>query len=186
MEKQKELGEKMLTEDEVNGMINDPATIETHEQAIEIMDILNQEISSIQSQIDAAQIRSNAKPMDLDEENWLKRASFACSIRKREYHKVCQRDKEIRGTKGKAFTPPKHTPEEKILKQQRLLEEAQVKKAKRLLEIETQKRIQSEAAERNRQMKIQESFYYKFSQAAHDFLDENTYAEICNRAYKII
>lgn len=137
------MSEPLLTDDEVTALIEDPAKITTHEIAMHVITVLDSEIASIQAQVDAAIIESNAKPLTEDRQAWLRRASYAGAIRKGQRHRVTQRDKEIRGTKNPANMEPKVSKEEKLLKHQRLLEEAQARKAKSLFAIEQLKTEQA-------------------------------------------
>lgn len=118
-----------LTDDDVDRFIADPALITTHEQALEILETLDDEIANIQAQVDAAQIESNAKPLSPDRLAWVQRASYACAMRRNMRHRVMQRDKELRGTKswgGKPKDPDKK--EANIVKQRRLAGEVEIRR----------------------------------------------------------
>ena len=118
-----------LTDDDVDRFIVDPALILTHEHALEVLAVLDDEIASIQAQIDAAQIESNAKPLAPDRLRWVRRASYAAAMRRNDRHKIYQRDKELRGTKNFGGNPPDHTKKEaNLIKQQRLADEAATRK----------------------------------------------------------
>jgi len=117
-------------DDEVDRFIADPALIVTHETALEVLAVLDDEIASIQAQVDAAQIESNAKPMSHDRLQWLQRASYAAAMRRNERHKIMQRDKELRGTKNWGGNPPDPTKKEaNLLKQKRLADEVAIRRA---------------------------------------------------------
>jgi len=119
-----------LTDDDVDRFIADTALITAHEQALEILEMLDDEIASIQAQVDAAQIESNAKPLSHDRLAWVQRASYACATRRNMRHRVMQRDKELRGTKswgGKPKDPDKK--EANLVKQQRLADEVAIRRA---------------------------------------------------------
>lgn len=125
-----------MTDDDVDRFIADPALITTHEQALEILETLDDEIASIQAQVDAAQIESNAKPLSPDRLAWVQRASYACAMRRNMRHRVMQRDKELRGTKnwgGKPKDPDKK--EANIIKQRRLADEVAIRKATKLADV---------------------------------------------------
>jgi hypothetical protein len=139
-----------LSDEQIMAMIADPATIPTHEIALEVMAVLDAEIANIQTQVDAATIEANIRPLAPNRMAWLKRASYAGAMRRNERQKIYQRDKELRGMKGRAFTEPKHSKEEKALKQQRLMIEAEDRRLKRQLAIEKERTRQMEIAQEKR------------------------------------
>lgn len=139
-----------LSDDEITALIDDPAKIESHEVALEVVAVLDAEIANIQAQVDAAVIEANVRPLSPERQAWLRRATYAGAMRRNERHRVMQRDKELRGVKGNATTEPKHTKEEKRLKQERLLVEAQDRRLKRQLAVESERAKQMEIAERRR------------------------------------
>lgn len=121
----------MLSDEQVTAFINDPATIATHDEAVEVIDCLDAEIANIQSQVDMAVIEANARPLNEDRQSWLRRATYACAMRRNERHRVMQRDKEIRGTKGSAGNSAADKSakrEANLVKQQRLLEETTIRR----------------------------------------------------------
>lgn len=135
-----------LSEDAITALIADPALISSHEIALEVLDCLDCEIADIQTQIDAAQIESNAKPLSADRQAWLRRASYAAAMRRNERHRVMQRDKEIRGTKNAAQMKPRVDPEAQKLKQARLLAEQETRRDAKKLELEKQRTLQMQLA----------------------------------------
>lgn len=124
-----------LTDKQITALINDPALIMTHDVAREVLGRLNDEIASIQAQIDAATIEANARPLPSERQAWLIRASYAAAMRKRAHRAVMQRDREIRGTKGPAQTPlsPERQAQREVglAKNVRLKAEAEARVAKR-------------------------------------------------------
>lgn len=141
-----------LTDDQITALIDDPAKIETHEQALTVLDCLDAEIANIQAQVDAAVIEANARPLASERQAWLRRATYAGAMRRNERHRVMQRDKELRGTKRPGIMPGSKTKEEKLAKQQRLLAEAEARKAAKQAEIERQKTQQMDLAQRRREL----------------------------------
>lgn len=133
-----------LSDDEITALIADPAKIMSHETALEIIAVLDAEIANIQTQVDAATIEANVRPLTPERQAWLRRASYAGAMRRNERHRVYQRDKELRGTKGIGNMPPKdpHKAEANLLKQQRLADEAKTRRAKKELEREKQRTLQ--------------------------------------------
>lgn len=139
-----------LTDEQITVLIEDPAKIDSHEVALEVVAVLDAEIANIQAQVDAAVIEANVRPLNPERQAWLRRATYAGAMRRNERHRVMQRDKELRGVKGRATTEPKHSKEEKRLKQERLLIEAQDRRLKRQLAVESERTKQMEIAERRR------------------------------------
>jgi hypothetical protein len=164
-----------LTDDQITALISDPAKIETHEMALEVIGVLDAEIANIQTQIDAATIEANIRPLSSERQSWLKRASYAAAMRRNERHKVYQRDKELRGLKGRAFTEPKHTKEEKALKQQRLLVEAETRRASKQLALSQARAREMELAQQSRELKAQISMVPEMIRAlrAYQYADDN-------------
>lgn len=140
-----------LSDERIDAMIADPARIATHDEALELIDILDHDIAHIQTQVDSAQIEANARPLSANRMDWLRRASYACAMKRNQRHRVMQRDKEIRGTKQSGEKPK--DPELGKLKQARMLEEAQAKRAAKLAEIEREKTKQLDIAQKNRDLK---------------------------------
>lgn len=155
-----------LSDDQVTAYIADPATIENHEQALEVIETLDAEIASIQAQIDAAAIENNAVQLSPGRQGWLRRAAYAAAMRRNDRHRVMQRDKEIRGTKGNGLTPPKRTPEERLLKQQRLMEEAQARRVAKQADVLKRQAQLEDIALRRRELKASMSFSCLFVQEA--------------------
>jgi len=168
-----------MTDDTLSELIGDPALIETHEIALEVLDTLDAEIAQIQTQIDAATIEANIRPLSSDRRAWLQRAAYACAMRRNERHRVIQRDKEIRGTK---FNQPKKDPAEGIAKQERLRVEAEVKRMTKAAEIERQKTMQLELEQERRKLNERRTFNHNFQAVAKRLLPPSTYAEIVSAA----
>lgn len=154
---------EIATDEQITAMISDPATISSHEQALEVIQCLENEIADIQSQVDCAQIEANARPLGEDRQKWLRRATYAAAMRKHELHRVVQRDKELRGTKGSAKTEAKRDPGEGILKQERLKSEADLRRERLNIERE---RLQIARD----QLAVERSRYRKFYDTARRLL----------------
>lgn len=135
-------GERVeLTEDQIDALIKDPATIPDHETALELMAILDHEMAGIQAQVDAKAARYNGRPMPDIEEDWLRRATYASAMRKSERHKIYMRDKELRGMKGPAQlgSDPElkaNKAKANLIKQERLLAEADIRRIQKKLDLE--------------------------------------------------
>ena len=171
-----------MNDEQITEFIADPAKIESHEQVLEIIGTLDSEIASIQIQIDAASFESMGRPLTTEREAWLRRASYAAAMRRNERHRVMQRDKEIRRIKGPAQQAPKHTPEEKILKQQRLMEEASARRATKQAEgLKSQLALQ-DVAQRRRELEARSSFNHRFVMEAKRQLSAEAYGAISCRA----
>lgn len=164
-----------LTDDEITALIGDPANIESHEQALEIIETLDTEIANIQVQIDMLAIESNGRALPPERQNWLRRASYAAAMRRNERHRVMQRDKEIRGTKGRAQQEPKLPNEAKILKQQRLMEEAATRRAAKQADALRSQFALQDVAQRRRELAEQSSFNHHFVAEAKRRLPDETY-----------
>lgn len=171
----------VITDDELDRMISDPALILTHEQALEVLETLDDEIASIQAQIDAAQIESNAKPMSPDRLRWLQRASYAAAMRRNERHRVMQRDKELRGTKNFGGHPKDPTKKEaNIVKQQRLAVEVEIRRAAKQADLLKLQNESQTLAQRRREFQAQREreFERQFVSAARGYLSAEQFEEI--------
>jgi hypothetical protein len=167
-----------LTDDQITAYIADPATIETHEIAREVIDCLDAEIAGIQAQVDAAMIEANIRPLSEDRQVWVKRASYAAAMRKNSRHRVYQRDKELRGLKGPATMEPKHSKEEKALKQQRLLVEAEARRDAKKLALQNTTLQIATISQQRREMDARRSFEHRFYMAATRLLAPEQVAAI--------
>jgi hypothetical protein len=159
-----------LTDDQITAYIADPATIETHEIAREVIDCLDAEIANIQAQVDAAMVEANVRPLSEERQAWVKRASFAAAMRKNSRQRVYQRDKELRGFKGPATMEPKHSKEEKALKQQRLLVEAETRRDAKKLALQNTTLQIAKIAQQRRDLEAARSFEHRFYMAAKQLL----------------
>lgn len=174
-------GGRALSDDDVTRFIADPALITTHEQALEIIEVLDSEIANIQAQIDAAQIESNAKPLSPERAAWLRRASYAAAIRRNERHRIFQRDKELRGTKNFGGNPPDPTKKEaNLLKQQRLTTEAETRKLARQNEHQRLQNEREAIAQKRRELQDEQAkrFERRFVEAARQHLPAEQFEEI--------
>lgn len=142
-----------LTDDQVTPLIADPVRIETHDVALEVIGVLDAEIANIQTQIDAATIEANARPLSPERQAWLRRASYAAAMRRNERHKVYQRDKEIRGTKPANGVKDPMKKEANLLKQQRLLAEAETRRLSKQLALANARAREMELAQERRAFK---------------------------------
>ena len=170
-----------LTDDDVDRFIADPALILTHEHALEVLAVLDDEIASIQAQIDAAQIESNAKPLAPDRLRWVQRASYAAAMRRNDRHKVYQRDKELRGTKNFGGNPTDPTKKEaNLIKQQRHADEVAIRRTAKAAD---HLRLQNERetlAQRRREFQAErdQQFERQFVEAARRYLPTDQFKEI--------
>jgi hypothetical protein len=155
-----------LSEDAITALIADPAAIPSHEVALEVLDVLDDEIANIQAQLDQAAAEAISRPLPPDRQAWYKRASYACAMRRNERHRIMVRDREIRNSKLFGGSPK--DPEAKRLKQARLLEEAQTRKAAKLLKVEQEKTRQMEIAQRRRETDNKRRFGMSFIQRELD------------------
>jgi hypothetical protein len=172
-----------LDDDTIGRLLDDPALIETHEQAAELIDMLDREIANITAQIEAAEMNRTASTER--GQNWLRRATYARAMRINERIRVRQRDKEIRGTKGPAQTPPSGLGrEESALKQQRLMEEASARRAARAADMERERTRQMELARAKEELKASRAaaFERRFVDAAKRLLPSETYRAIVDAA----
>ncbi len=140
-----------LTDDQVTAFIADPATIPSHEIALAVAEVLEAEIASIQAQVDAAQIESNAKPLSPDRRAWVQRASYAAAMRRNELRRILNRDKEIRGTKHWSDKNAPEIAQAKLLKQERLKIEAEDRRLSKQLRHQEQITRQMELADKRRE-----------------------------------
>lgn len=167
-----------MSDDEITALISDPAKIETHEMALEVLGVLEAEIADIQSQVDAAVIESNIRPLSEDRQAWLRRATYAGAMRRNERHRVMQRDKEIRGTKIRQ-NPPKD-PETGRLKQERLKLEAEARRDSRKLELTKANNRTMEIAQQRRELASRQAFQWEFHNRAKEMLSAEDYKRIAS------
>ena len=144
-----------LSDDEITALIGDPSKIETREVAMEIMGVLDAEIADIQTQLDAAMIEANLRPLSAERQAWARRASYAAAMRRREYHRVLQRDRELRNAKLRG--PQRRDPEEGRLKQQRLQAEADARREQAVVKREALRLGAMTPADRDRLIAVQKA-----------------------------
>ena len=171
----------LVSDDDLERFIADPSLIQTHEQALEVIDALDSEIAKIQSQVDAAQIEANVRPLTPERQGWVKRASYACAMKRNERHKVMQRDKEIRGIKlwpGKPHDPDKK--ESNLLKQKRLADEVAIRRLDKQNQHLAHQNKQEELARQRREFQAnrEREFEWAFVNAARRVLPKDTFEEI--------
>lgn len=136
--------------------IQNPAAIDTHELALEVMEAINQSIASIDAQLDASAILAGNRKLRNEEEDWVRRACFALAMKKRDYHKVFQRDRELRGTKGKAQTEAnKDKYAANLLKQERLKAEAEERRVTKQHKFEEMQIKRLELEQKARETKLE-------------------------------
>jgi hypothetical protein len=163
-----------LNDDEFEARLRDPTLITTHDEAIGILDEIDRSLAHIQTQIDAYAIESNGREMPPERQAWLRRAAYAGAMRRNERYRIIQRDKEIRGTKGLAQTPRKD-PAIGIAKQQRLMVEADARKADKLAAHARQQVLIEDIAERRSAARM-------FIDVARERLTSNDFEAILNEA----
>ncbi len=168
-----------LSDDAIGAFIDDPATIPTHEIALEVLDVLEHEIADIQAQVDAATIEAQAVPLSAEKQDWLRRACYAGAMRRNDRHRVMQRDKELRGTKssgGKAKDPDKV--KANLAKQERLLEETKLRRINKEIERSKQTAAQMRLAQERRELHALQSYQNRFVESAKRLLPTDTYEAI--------
>lgn len=163
-----------LDDNEFEARLRDPSLIATHEEAVAILEELDEEIAHIQMQIDAYSIESNGREMPPNRQAWLRRAAYAGAMQRNHRHRVIQRDKELRGTKYTAHTSQKD-PTLGLAKQQRLSLEAQVKREAAAVKRERNRIALEDMAERR-------SFARTFVRSAKDLLTDNDFQAVSNMA----
>jgi hypothetical protein len=161
-----------LSDEQISALIEDPLQIEDVVTAIHVLGVLDAEIASIDAQLDAASVEARARPLPADREEWFRRASYAGAMRRREYHRVNQRYREIRGAKGLGQTPASEAKKlEKAAKHQRLLAEAEDRKEKRALK-------HAEARLAQERLDMERSRRSLFFKVAHELLPPDTLKRI--------
>ena len=113
--------------------IRDPAQVTSHEQILLFIGMLDLEIASIESQLEMARAEAAIAPLTNYRQDWMRRAAYARSMRWNQRHRLHQRDKELRGVKGPAQTPPKD-PAEGQAKMARFQAEVEARRAAKLAE----------------------------------------------------
>lgn len=117
--------------DEIEACILDPALIQTHAQALEVLQAIQLEIGNIEAQLsDYALEAARHQEMPQGRREWHRRAAFALSVRQGMRRAVNARDRELRGIPD--AVPPGAA--ENQARHSRLRAEAQDRKAGRLLE----------------------------------------------------
>lgn len=171
----------ILSDADLDRFIADPAMIQTHDQAVEVLDALDDEIADIQAKVDACQIEHSAKQMPPETQAWLRRASYAAAMRRNSRHRVMQRDKELRGTKSFGGNPQDPTKKEaNLLKQQRLAGEVEIRRlAKQSEHIRLQNEREALAMKRREfQAQRDQQFERQFVEAARRYLPTDQFEEI--------
>lgn len=168
-----------LTDEQVTAYIDDPATIPTHEAALEVMGVLDAEIAEIQAQLDADEIAHSGRARSMERDNWYRRASYARNMKQRDRNAVYKRDREIRHIVGPAMTAKRgKSPEElaaKQAKQDRLKAEAEARReAKKADNLKRQTQLEQFAIER--------SFHRCFVAHARTILTSAQFTQIQNAA----
>lgn len=172
---------ELVSDDDLDRFIADPALISTHEEALEVISALDAEIASIKAQVDAAQIEANVRPLSLDRQSWLKRAAYACAMRQNERHKVMQRDKELRGIKLWLGNPPDPTKKEaNIVKQKRLADEVAAKRLAKQIEHDKLQNERELLAQKRREFQASRDreFERAFVNAAREYLSAGDFEAI--------
>lgn len=170
---------RTLSDDDINRMIDDPALIETHEQALEVMAVLDAEIAAINSQVETCQTMYFGRPLPPEKEAWVRRATYASAMRRNDWNKVYKRDKELRGLKSVQRVSLRVAEQpERIARQQRFQAEAEDRKAKRAAEHDALRLRQAEASNKANELKIRRSFNHHFHQAAKDILAPELYEQV--------
>lgn len=114
---------------QVTAEIADPSLIVTFSRCMEIIGMLDIEISGIERQLEVARAEAAVMALSSERQGWLRRAAGALSFKKSERLRVWKRGRELRGVKGPAQTPPRQDRAEAIAKQERLKVEAEARKA---------------------------------------------------------
>ena len=91
-----------ITDEEIHLAASNPSTIATPERAEEILGYLDEDIASIQIQLDAARIEAGVAGLSFDRREWLRRASNAMAL------KLSQR--RAVGARLAEFRPPVEVP----------------------------------------------------------------------------
>ncbi len=165
-----------LSDDDIDRFISDPSLIGSHEQAMQVIDALDDEIANIHAQINAAQFEADLRPLSPDRLDWLKRASYAGAMKRNERHRVMQRDKEIRGIKLWGGTPKDPTKKEaNLLKQQRLADEAASRKLTKQNEYLALQNEREALAQRRREFQAQFDILRDALRRAKSRLEEEGY-----------
>lgn len=94
-----------LDDEQFEARLKDPSIIATHEEAVAILEELDRNIAQIEMQIEAYSIEANSREMPEERQAWLRRAAYACAMKRNGRHRVMQRDRELRGTKNNGSTP---------------------------------------------------------------------------------
>lgn len=144
-----------LAEEEAEKLIGDPALIDSHELALEVMALLDHRIAEITVQLEVAGAQAQLRPMSAEREGWFRRAAYARAMFGRAQHRIFMRDKELRQARGLHHLQQKFAPEvkeEKAQRHQRYVLENEGRKQAR--EVEKAKHAAAAEQQRTAQMQL--------------------------------
>ena len=173
-----------LTDDEITAYEDDPTTIPSHEIALEVIRVLDEEIAAITMQLERHDARYPEDIAPADRRTWALRATMARAFKRQARTKVMMRDRELRGiAKGPAQTPPDPDKAlERERKHQRLMAEVEARKAAKLASAAENARRQAELSLQSQQLKHLKSYQHRFVELAKALLDPEDYEQLCQAA----
>jgi hypothetical protein len=192
------MNESALSDEQIETFIGNPMKIQDYETALEIMQILTDEIANITAQIEAAKIEAEMVGISENRCAWLKRAAYARSKKQSEYQAVMRRGYGLKGPKTPALEQADvKAAEAAAAREIRLIKEAEAQNIKAAAEIERQKFLAEKektmqasiAAKKERAARnVEDSLRYErhFINAAKATLPQYLYAEIVNAAHAAV
>ena len=158
-----------LADPRIAGFIHSPNTILTADECNEVLVALDRSIAHMEAQ--SAGYQSG----DLNREaSWFRRLSYALSMRRSEKRRVERRSRELRGidTLRAQLAEGRGTPAEaKLAKEQRLLADAETRKAQKMSAAAGRQIAAMEASYKNRMAR-------RFMAAARETLPEDVFLAI--------
>lgn len=164
-----------LADPRVLECIKNPHILETADQCAQVIEALDRSIAHMEAQ-DAAYQAGDARR----DAAWYKRLCYALSMRRNEKRRIERRSKEIRGieTQQQATKRTADADEARLLKEKRLVTDAETRKAKRLAHAAT---LQIQAMETSHKNRVAR----RFMEVAKEVLPEADFKAIEMRALHI-
>lgn len=161
-----------LADSQILAYIKNPHTIETAEQCSEVIEALDRSIAHMEAQDASYQVGDIRR-----DDGWFKRMRYALAMRRNEKRRIERRSREIRGveTEAQLTLKTRETDAARLLKEQRLLVDAEARRAKRLGQAAAAQILATETSYRNRLAR-------RFMDTAREILPEEVFRDIEHRA----
>lgn len=158
--------------------IEDPATIPTHEAALEVMAAIDREVVAIHAQIVAAQARYEYDPPTAAEEDWLRRAIYARSYFNKDRGRVYHRDRELRHVSLASGNEKEQRARERAERTQREQAAARQRKAEKQAAKQASHLASLDLELRRKELDAKCCLHHFFKEEAKKLLPREVYSEI--------